>query len=114
MSALEDFLEAHVERFNHGVATGDFSEMVAYFAEDASLEFEGVPAGPFVGRDAIADAYESQPPDDQVVLLDSHEVSPDTVVGDYRWRGEDTKAGEMRLTVADEQVTRLVVRFTTS
>jgi len=46
-------LEQHVERFNEGVRSGDFTSMVAAFAEDAELHFEGVPVGPFVGRDAI-------------------------------------------------------------
>jgi steroid Delta-isomerase len=58
-SGLEQFLDAHCERFNRGVESGDFSDMVSYFADDAVLEFEGVPAGPFVGRDAIAEAYRS-------------------------------------------------------
>jgi hypothetical protein len=55
-------LEQHVARFNEGVRSGDFTPMVAAFAEDAELHFEGVPVGPFVGRDAIDAAYREQPP----------------------------------------------------
>ena len=47
-------LEEHVERFNAGVRSGDFGPMVAAFAEDAELVFEGYPVGPFSGRDAVA------------------------------------------------------------
>src|SRR3954468_453927 len=44
-------LAAHVERFNAGVATGDWARMLEGFAADAVLAFEGVPVGPFHGRD---------------------------------------------------------------
>jgi hypothetical protein len=50
-------LEKHVARFNEGVRAGEFGAMVAAFSEDAELRFEGIPVGPFVGREAIADAY---------------------------------------------------------
>jgi steroid delta-isomerase len=49
-------LDRHVERFNEGVRTGDFSAMVAALAHDTEMRFEGIPVGPFQGRDAIAAA----------------------------------------------------------
>ena len=58
--------EAHVERFNAGVRSGDFGPMVAGFSDDARLVFEGIPVGPFEGRDAIDAAYREQPPDDEI------------------------------------------------
>ena len=58
------FLAEHERRFNDAVSSGDFAPLVELFADDAELEFVGVPVGPFVGRDAIAAAYETQPPDD--------------------------------------------------
>jgi hypothetical protein len=42
-----------VARFNAGVRTGDGEPMLAGFADDAELVFEGVSAGPFAGRPAI-------------------------------------------------------------
>ena len=62
-------LEAHVERFNEAVRSGDYAPMLAAFAPDAEMAFEGVAAGPFVGREAIAAAYAAQPPTDEVLLL---------------------------------------------
>ena len=53
-------LEVHIEPFNQGVRTGDFEPMLAAFAPDAEMVFEGVPVGPFLGRAAIADAYSAQ------------------------------------------------------
>jgi steroid Delta-isomerase len=97
-------LRRHVERFNHGVRTADFSSMVDAFAEDAELAFEGIPVGPFHGRDAIGHAYATQPPDDEIVLLDAD--------GNYAWAKEpDLPAGRMFLTERDGEIARLVIRY---
>jgi steroid delta-isomerase len=97
-------LEGHVERFNRGVRTGDFGEMVAAFAEDAELVFEGIPVGPFRGRDAIAAAYAAQPPDDEIVLLDEN--------GTYAWSKQpELPAGQLFLTEGDGEIARLVIRY---
>jgi SnoaL-like domain len=66
----EALLTAHVARFNAGVRSGDFGPMVDWFTEDAELAFEGIPVGPFHGREAIAAAYRAQPPDDEIELLE--------------------------------------------
>jgi steroid Delta-isomerase len=97
-------LEAHVERFNRGVRTGDFGPMVAAFSEGAELRFEGIPVGPFVGREAIGAAYEAQPPDDEILLLAGD--------GTYAWAKEpDVPAGQMFLTERDGEIARLVIRY---
>src|SRR5690606_32984313 len=100
----------HVERFNAAVRSGDFGPMVAAFTPDAELVFEGIPVGPIHGRDAIAEAYREQPPDDEVEILDVEERDGE-VVGRYRWRRGDGPGGEMRLTPADGAIRRLVVTF---
>ncbi len=104
-------LNEHVERFNAGVRSGDFGPMVEPFADDAEMAFEGVPVGPFVGRDAIAQAYREQPPDDELHVLDVRREG-DTFVAGYAWRREPgSRAGELRLTVDGAQITKLVVTF---
>jgi len=106
-----DLLEDHVERFNEGVRTGDFTRMLENFAEDATMAFEGVPVGPFAGKDAIAQAYREQPPDDELDVFDARREG-DTIVAGYAWRREPAKrAGELRLTVERRRITRLVVTF---
>ena len=79
-------LAEHVERFNEAVRSGDYGPMLAAFAPDAEMRFEGVPVGPFVGREAIAAAYAQQPPDDEVVLLTEPRVEGDTEESDYAWK----------------------------
>jgi steroid Delta-isomerase len=97
-------LSEHVERFNGGVRSGDFGPMVAAFSEDAELVFEGIPVGPFSGREAIGHAYASQPPDDEIVLLDGD--------GTYAWAKEPAvPAGQMLLTEHDGKIARLVIRY---
>jgi len=85
--------------------------MLAAFAEDAELVFQGVPAGPFVGRDAIAEAYRTRPPTDEVRLLGAPRVEGGALVGDYAWAAEGTRAGRMLLTPRDGAIARLVVSF---
>ena len=104
-------LAAHVERFNEAVRSGDYEAMLAAFAPDAEMHFEGVPVGPFVGRDAIAAAYQTQPPDDEVVLLGEPRADGDVEEADYAWKSEGTRAGRMMLTAREGQITRLVVTF---
>jgi steroid delta-isomerase len=104
-------LDEHVKRFNAGVRSGDFGPMLENLADDATMTFEGVPVGPFVGRDAIAEAYREQPPDDELDVLDVRDEG-DTIIAAYAWRREpDVRAGELRLTVDDGRITRLVVTF---
>src|SRR6187397_717712 len=87
-SLNQEVLDSHVERFNEGVRTGDFSRMLEQFTEDAELAFEGVPVGPFRGKPAIERAYAEQPPDDEIVILRTRESGDDLVVADYAWRAE--------------------------
>jgi steroid Delta-isomerase len=78
--------------------------MVAAFSQDAELVFEGIPVGPFSGREAIGAAYAAQPPDDEIVLLDEH--------GTYAWAKEpEVAAGQMFLTERDGEIARLVIRY---
>src|SRR4051794_31176191 len=104
-------LAEHVGRFNAGVAAGDWAPMLEGFADDAVLVFEGVPVGPFAGRDAIAAAYAAQPPDDTVEILESRPEA-DRVVAVYAWRRDSpTPSGRMILTARDGLIARLVVTF---
>jgi steroid delta-isomerase len=103
-------LHDHVLRFNEAVRAAEWGPMLDLFTEDAELVFEGVPAGPFRGRDTIAAAYAEQPPDDQVVTL--RVSDDDDVTALYAWRREPgTVAGRMVLTPRDGRIARLLVTF---
>jgi hypothetical protein len=73
--------------------------------------FEGVPVGPFNGRDEIAAAYRERPPDDEVVIFGAEEDDA-TVVARYGWSLEpSTQAGRMIVTPRDGKIVKLVVTF---
>jgi SAM-dependent methyltransferase len=109
-----ELLERHVERFNAGVAGGDFGPMVAGFAPDAELVFDGVPFGPFQGRAAIANAYQASPPDDRIELLEVSERDDGAVAASYAWLAEPgVPAGWLLLRARDGLISRLVVQYGT-
>jgi steroid delta-isomerase len=102
----------HVERFNAGVRSGDFGPMADRFTEDAELVFEGIPVGPFRGREAIAAAYRMQPPDDEIALLDVEQDGDGRVVASYAWRRRPgVRAGVLVLLPRGEQIARLVIHY---
>ena len=91
--------------------TGDWAPMLERFADDAELVFEGVPAGPFRGLPAIAEAYRDRPPDDTIAVLDER-INCDEVTAGYAWgRAPEVQAGELRLTLDGDRIRRLVVTF---
>ena len=106
-----DLLDRHVELFNSGVRSGDFEPMLAQFTDDAELAFEGVPVGPFAGRDAIRAAYAQNPPDDEIDVLQV-ERTGDEIVARYAWRKDAGRpAGRMILRRDGGKIARLVVTF---
>jgi hypothetical protein len=106
-----DVLEAHVRRFNQAVRSGNFAEMVEGFTADAEMLFEGVPVGPFVSREAIAEAYSRQPPDDEVRLLGAPRADGDRAESDYAWAADGRRAGRMVITARDGAIARPIVTF---
>jgi steroid delta-isomerase len=108
-----ELLADHVVRFNDGVRTGDWEPMLEHFADDALLSFEGVPVGPFEGREAIAAAYRDQPPDDEIEVLEAEERGDVLVVARYAWAAEpEAAAGELRLRRdGDDRIAELMVTF---
>jgi hypothetical protein len=84
-------LDAHVRRFNAAVRSNDFSRKVAGFTPDAEMAFEGVPVGPFVGREAIAEAYATSRPPTRFACPARHTstASSSSPTTDGRLRGED-------------------------
>ena len=104
-------LHDHLLRFNEGVRTGDWEPMLERFADDAELVFDGVPAGPFLGRQTIAAAYAEQPPDDQIVTLRVEETDGE-VTAHYAWRAAPAQvAGRLVLTPRGDEIARLLVTF---
>lgn len=111
VSDQPELLRRHVEAFNKGVRSGDFGPMIDGFTDEAVLVFEGAPVGPFIGRSAIAEAYRSQPPDDEIDILRVTEADA-TIEALYGWhRDLGLPAGRMIISPSGELISRLVVTF---
>jgi steroid Delta-isomerase len=112
MQAGLALLTEHVARFNAGVRSGDFGPMVDRFTEDAELVFVGIPVGPFRGRQAIAAAYRTQPPDDQIELLDVEQDGEGRVIAAYAWHQRPgIRAGALVLVPRGDRIARLEVHY---
>jgi steroid delta-isomerase len=102
-------LREYVKRHNAGVRTGRFGPLLELFAEHAEMRFEGLPVGPFVGRERIADAFRNQPPDDELVVRQVQH-SKDTEYAVYAWkRRHQEAAGVLEVTTEAERIVRVVV-----
>ncbi|GLZ00596.1 nuclear transport factor 2 family protein [Actinoplanes sp. NBRC 103695] len=99
---------AHIDRFNAAVLSGDWSELVATLHPDAVMAFDGPPVGPFAGRDAIAEAYAANPPDDTMRVL-AVRVDGGTEVVAFAWSRGGTGSLEIRRRAG--LITGLLVRF---
>jgi hypothetical protein len=108
---VTDLLQDHVENFNAGVRTGDWSSMLQGFEDEAEMEFRGIPVGPFYGKEAIAEAYRVQPPNDELRVLEERERDG-RIEARYAWLAEpEIAAGELLLTAEDGLIHKLVVTF---
>jgi hypothetical protein len=104
-------IDAYVADHNIGVRTGHWSRFAAWFTDDAEVRFEGVPVGPFRGRDEIHAAYEGRPPDDEVEIRNVRDAG-DRTVAEYRWQGDGgVHAGELRLWWDGARIRELVITF---
>lgn len=98
----------HARAFNSAVRSGDFRPFAATFTEDAVMRFVGVPAGPFVGRTAIAEAYATQPPTDTLTVGEVT-TQADVDVVRFQWDGGGT--GTLTVRWREGQVADLTVVF---
>jgi hypothetical protein len=107
VSGIDRYIAAH----NAAVRSGDWSAFSEWFTDDAEVRFEGVPVGPFRGRDEIRAAYESRPPDDEVGVRNVR-ADENKTVADYGWAADEgTRAGELRITWDEDRISELVITF---
>ena len=104
-----ELMERHVRAFNAAVGDRNWEPMLSRFTEGSELHFENVPAGPFVGLDAIRRAYAMEPPTDTIQLLGIQENDEHHVAAAFAWSQGGT--GRMLLEHDRGAVTRLKVVF---
>ena len=107
MSSFDEYIETH----NAAVRSGEWELFSRWFTNDAEVRFEGVPVGPFRGREEIRAAYESRPPDDEVEVRNVREDG-DRTTADYGWAADEgVRAGELRVTREGDLIRELVITF---
>ena len=80
--------EAHVERFNAGVRSGDFGPMVAAFSDDAGSTSWACRPGRSRAARRSTRPIASMPPDDEIDVLSVDEPDDATVVAPVRVAGD--------------------------
>ncbi len=101
---------AHIARFNAGVLSGDYRDMISHFTDDATATFVSLPFGPFHGRAEIEQAYRDHPPDDTIDVLETTEPDERTIVARFAWH-RTGQTGTIRLGHRGEDLTELTVEF---
>jgi steroid Delta-isomerase len=108
MAGMADRIEEHFRLFNEAARSRDYAAFVATFTPDAVMSFEGVPVGPYTGREQIARAYAEQPPSDTMICQSVARDGDHDVV---RFAWDAGGSGTMRVTWRDGEVAGLVVAF---
>jgi hypothetical protein len=114
ISMQDTILDRYIRAHNQGVRTGDFTSLVALFAEGAVMSFVDLPVGTFHGREAIVRAFDTQPPDDELVVVDSTVGDDgDEVIARYRWKWmPEDPGGTLRIRTQGDLIHRLLIHAT--
>jgi len=103
---MADRIEEHFRLFNEAVRSHDWAAFLATFTPDAVMRFDGVPVGPYVGRDQIARAYAEQPPSDTMTCVsDARDGDHDVV----RFAWDAGGGGTLRVSWRDAAVAGLTI-----
>ena len=97
----------HCRLFNEAVRSGSLDTFTATFTPDAVMRFEGVPTGPYNGRDAIAAAYAASPPASTMTVA-SVASAGNTDVVRFTW-DDGRGGGTLRVRWHDGQVADVTV-----
>jgi hypothetical protein len=110
-TTAERVLARHVEALNSGVAGNGFDRLGDGLTDTCTMRFEGIPVGPFEGRDAVVEAYRTSPPDDGIVVLEA-EYGERQVVATYAWAAAPQRpAGRMLLDLDGELISALTIEY---
>ncbi|HZZ64316.1 MAG TPA: nuclear transport factor 2 family protein [Candidatus Baltobacteraceae bacterium] len=108
----EILLQRLVAAFNSCARSGDFAPCSDLFADDAVMEFEGVPDwGPFEGKAAIIRRLSSEPPDDELQIRNWRDDGR-SIHAQFIWRDlPEALGGALVLQGKDAKITHLIVAF---
>jgi hypothetical protein len=104
-------VHARAQTAAHRNGTGpSLSRLLALFAPDAEMVFEGVTVGPFQGTAEIGRAFKTAPPDDTLIIGSVYEVGDRTATGEYRWSATPAfRAGSLTVFERDGYISRIII-----
>jgi steroid Delta-isomerase len=105
---VSDRVEEHFLLFNAAVRNHDWTAFLATFAPDAVMRFEGIPAGPYAGRDQIAQAYAERPPSDTMTRRSVARAGDHDTIG-FTW--DAGGGGTMELSWREGLIAALIITF---
>jgi steroid delta-isomerase len=106
-----DRAHVHAARFNEAVVVGGWAMFAERFAPDATLRFPDVPVPAPYGRDAILAAYDAQPPDETLRVLEAATDPDEPGVDVVRFAWASGATGTMRIRWSGDLVADLAVTF---
>ncbi|MBO0707891.1 MAG: nuclear transport factor 2 family protein [Candidatus Dormibacteraeota bacterium] len=107
-----EILERWLTAVNEGVRTGRWTAIEQLLRDDAEMEFVGIPVGPFLGREAIVEAYRTQPPDDTCLRLGPVRGEGAWLVSTYAWSGRPTEpAGEVHVRAGPQGIEKVRILY---
>jgi hypothetical protein len=110
-TSAEQALADHVEALNSGVAGNGFDRLAAGLTDGCVMRFDGIPVGPFEGRQAVLEAYRTNPPDDGIVVL-AAEYDERRAVATYAWAAKPQRpAGRMLLDLDGGLISALTIEY---
>lgn len=104
-------LTRHVAAINAGVEGEGFEALGAGLTEGCSMVFDGIAVGPFHGRDAIVEAYRTNPPDDRIIVLEAT-YPADRVEATYAWGvAPQRPAGRILLDLEGDLISSITIDY---
>lgn len=95
--------------YNTGVRTCEFSGVIALFADDGALDFEGVPGrGAFTGKAAIAQHFIDDPPEDEIFVT-RWKHAGDSIIAEFRWTDIPEGGGCLFVQRREGSIARLTI-----
>ncbi len=106
-----ELLSELVSLYNAGVRTRNFSGLLALLADDAVFTFEGTSdRGPLVGKPAIAQHFQDDPPDDAVRIV-RWKRQGNEIAAQFGWLDIPEGGGCLYVEPRNGRVLRLTIAF---
>ncbi len=108
MHSPKELLTAYVKAHNAGFRSGDFKALGELLFPTASMRFQGIEIGPFDNAEAILQAFQEQPPDDELAVQSIRTIGDKTAEATYSWESAPGKlAGRLRIVVQRELISAI-------